>query len=55
MANLIVALAVAGAVGAACRHIYKEKKRGTACIGCPMAESCGKACGCDGSKQKGRR
>jgi hypothetical protein len=24
------------------RHIYREKKKGTACIGCPYSGSCGK-------------
>ena len=24
------------------RHIYKEKKRGAKCIGCPMSGSCSK-------------
>ena len=51
-ANLIVAGIVVCMVGAAGRHIYKEKKKGAACIGCPMAGSCGKASGCTKNQQK---
>ena len=42
MADLI-AIAVIGLIlFLAIRYIYKEKKKGTKCIGCPMAGNCHK-------------
>ena len=35
MANIIAAAVIILMVGAACRYIYKEKKNGRKCIGCP--------------------
>ena len=47
MTDIIVGLIVAGIVGAALIYIRKEKEKGTVCIGCPNAGSCGKKnCGC---------
>ena len=40
MATLIAVIALALIVFFAIRYIYKEKKKGTACIGCPYAGSC---------------
>lgn len=31
-------------VGAAALYIYKEKKKGVKCIGCPYAKQCGGGC-----------
>ncbi|MBR1877132.1 MAG: FeoB-associated Cys-rich membrane protein [Lachnospiraceae bacterium] len=42
-ANIIVILILAIVIFAACRYIYKEKRKGTHCIGCPMAGNCHKA------------
>lgn len=44
----VIAVAVIGLiVGAAAGYVYKEKKRGKRCIGCPYAESCsGRCSGC---------
>ena len=43
MLTTIIAVAVIVlAVFFAARYIYKEKKKGTKCIGCPMAGSCNK-------------
>ena len=39
MQNFIVILIVAVIVGLASRYIYKEKKRGVKCIGCPDSVS----------------
>ena len=41
-ATIIGVLALALILFLAIRYIYKEKKRGTKCIGCPMAGSCEK-------------
>lgn len=46
MENLIVIGILLVLVGAAVFYIWKEKKRGTRCIGCPSAGCCaGKECG----------
>ena len=39
MKNIIVAVILIIAVGAACFYIWKEKKSGKKCIGCPAAEN----------------
>lgn len=50
MTNILIILAVLVIFGAAAYYIYKEKKAGAACVGCPHAKSCGgKGCSC-GSK-----
>ncbi len=54
LANIVATLIILGIVGYAVRYIYKEKKKGTRCIGCPMAGNCAKAkaqMGCAGSKK----
>ena len=45
MVNLIAFAAIAAIVGLAAGYIYKEKKRGAKCIGCPDGNSCGGHCG----------
>jgi len=51
-ATVIAVLAIAVILFFAVRYIYKEKKKGTTCIGCPYADSCpkhhaGSSCGTD--------
>ncbi len=41
-ATLIAVLALAIMLFLAVRYIYREKKKGNACIGCPYAGSCQK-------------
>ena len=41
-ATLIAVIVIAAMLFFAVRYIYKEKKKGSACIGCPYAESCQK-------------
>lgn len=43
LVNIIALLVILCLVGAASYYIYKEKKKGTRCIGCPMAGNCAKA------------
>ena len=38
-------------VGLAALYIYKAKKSGKKCIGCPYSESCSGHCGCDKNKK----
>ena len=50
MANITVILVLAVIIGGASLYIYKEKKSGTKCIGCPAGKTCGGNCsGCAGS------
>ena len=50
MANIIVIAVVGLIVGLAGGYIYKEKKRGVKCIGCPEGCSCSGNCsGCSGN------
>ena len=49
MTNIIVLLVVGLVVGGAAGYIYKEKKKGVKCIGCPDSGNCSGACsGCCG-------
>ncbi|MBE7042968.1 MAG: FeoB-associated Cys-rich membrane protein [Ruminococcaceae bacterium] len=42
MENIILIAIILIAVGSALFYIYKEKKNGQACIGCPNSKQCGK-------------
>ncbi|WP_081675265.1 MULTISPECIES: FeoB-associated Cys-rich membrane protein [unclassified Butyrivibrio] len=42
MVNIVAGAVIVVIVGLAIRYIYKEKKKGTHCIGCPMAGNCHK-------------
>lgn len=54
--NIILFLVIAAIIGLAALYIYKEKKRGVKCIGCPEGCSCSGQCGscsgCSGNVQK---
>ena len=39
-ATVIAIIVIAAILFFAIRYIYKEKKKGNACIGCPYADSC---------------
>ena len=45
MVNYII-IAVLLIVGGAGVYIYKAKKQGQTCVGCPHAKPCGGKCGC---------
>ncbi len=44
MANIIVVAVLVVIVGLAARYIYKAKKSGQKCIGCPYSKSCNGSC-----------
>ncbi len=46
MTDLIIFVILAAVVCFAARYVYKAKKKGQKCIGCPYAKTCGK-CSCD--------
>lgn len=50
MVNAIAIVVLALIVGGASFYIYKEKKKGVKCIGCPNAKHCTKAA-CGGNKR----
>ncbi len=46
MKDLIIILIVLAIIAVISLYIYKEKKRGTKCIGCPHAGKCASRNGC---------
>lgn len=51
MTNIIASLVILLIVGWAVRYIYKSKKNGVKCIGCPNGGSCNGGCpSCDSHK-----
>lgn len=50
METLIVAVVLVLILGGAALYVYKAKKRGVKCIGCPDGTTCsGKCSGCSGN------
>lgn len=47
IANAVIILIMAVILTGACLYIYKEKKKGRRCIGCPMAGKCPKHAACN--------
>ena len=45
--NIIAIGAIVLALGAAAVYVYKAKKSGKKCIGCPHSGSCSQGCSCD--------
>ena len=53
MENIIVLVIVGLIVGAAAGYIWKEKKKGVKCVGCPYSSTCGGNCsGCHSQREK---
>ena len=54
--NLIIIALLLGIVGVIVRYIYRAKRRGETCIGCPYAKQCGGKCGggCGHSQADGK-
>lgn len=49
MINLVLTLVLGVIIGGAGMYIYKAKKKGLDCIGCPSAKTCSGKCGsCEG-------
>ncbi len=56
MDNLIVIAIVLAIVGLAARYIYKEKKSGKVCVGCPYGDAgCSAKGGCSGCSGGGTK
>lgn len=58
MENIIIAVIIVAIVAAASLYIYKAKKSGKKCIGCPDGGSCSSgscgscSCGCGSTEEK---
>jgi len=57
--DILIIVIIAVILGAVLRYIYKAKKRGVKCIGCPDSAKCSGncagcsgICGCNGSKDR---
>ena len=50
MENFIIIAVIVVIIGLALFYIYKSKKNGKKCIGCPYSDSCGKNCSCNNQK-----
>jgi len=46
MTNLYIIVFVLAAICGAALYIYRQKKIGAACVGCPHAKECGSKSGC---------
>ncbi len=44
MINFAIGAVILGIIALSARYIYKEKKKGKTCIGCPYSGSCGGNC-----------
>lgn len=57
MENLIIIVVLVCIVGAVGLYLYKAKKRGDTCIGCPHAKQCGGKCSgsCNNTKADSHR
>ena len=44
--NIILVIVIVALVGLACLYIYKSRKAGAVCIGCPYAKECAKKGSC---------
>lgn len=52
MTDIILIAILLIIVGAICLYLYKAKKRGEHCIGCPYAKQCSqKSCNCNSDKK----
>ena len=56
MENFIVVVILLAIIGAIVWYLWRAKKRGEKCIGCPYARQCGSKCGghCDHVKNDDR-
>ena len=46
LVDIILVIVLVALVGLACLYIYKSKKAGAVCIGCPYAKECAKKGNC---------
>ncbi|MBQ3127055.1 MAG: FeoB-associated Cys-rich membrane protein [Clostridia bacterium] len=51
MINIILILILAAIAGAVIFYLYRQKKRGVTCVGCPYAKQCSGKCSCGEEKK----
>lgn len=52
MADLVIIFLLAAILGGVIGYLYRAKKRGQKCIGCPYASACAKKNGCTCGKDE---
>ncbi len=52
LVNIFLVIILSIVIGAAALYIYKSKKAGAACIGCPYAKECASKRKCDSQNDK---
>lgn len=52
LVNIIVTLIIVAIAGSIIWYLYRAKKRGQTCIGCPYAKQCKGKCGCGCGESK---
>ncbi len=53
MTNVVIIFVIAAILGLAGGYVYRSKKKGAKCIGCPDAAHCSGMCsGCAGCKSR---
>ena len=52
LVNIFLVIILSIVIGAAALYIYKSKKAGAACIGCPYAKECASKGKCDHQSNK---
>lgn len=51
LTDLIIIAIVLAIIGSIVRYLYRAKKRGETCIGCPYAKQCGSGCSSHGQSR----
>ena len=46
MIDFVIILVIVAVLGLSVLHIYRQKKKGNPCIGCPNGSDCGGSCHC---------
>ena len=52
MTDIIIVAVIILVVGAASLYLYRAKKRGQKCVGCPYCKECGGSCSSEKSSDK---
>ncbi len=52
MENIIILIILLGIIGGIIFYLYRAKKRGETCIGCPYAKECSGGCKGDGRESQ---
>ena len=52
MINIILIIILAAIAGAIVFYLYRQKKHGVTCVGCPYAKQCGGKCSCGSMQEK---